>query len=159
MDGDWKQRPIHVYGPPVDSVQAIYLRTVVLQDSYKWNGEYHELPGDGAAAVDAVAADPDGIAFGPAGSGGGKVKALPLAGASDGPYELPTAAAIAGRSYPLARVITMVLNRAPGKPIAAGAQEFLRYVLSGEGQAVVAREGGYIPLAPADASGQLARLH
>ncbi len=158
LDGDWKQRSIHVYGPPVDSIQAIYLRTAVLQDSYKWNGGYRELPGDGAAAVDAVAADPEGIAFGPAGSGDGKVKVLPLAAAADGPYELPTAATIAGRTYPLARVITMVLNRAPGKPIAAGAQEFLRYVLSGEGQAVVAREGSYIPLASADATKQLAHL-
>jgi phosphate transport system substrate-binding protein len=43
----------------------------------------------------------------------------------------------------------MSLNRAPGKPVGAPLEEFLRYILSLEGQVAVAEDGGYLPR-PAD---------
>jgi phosphate transport system substrate-binding protein len=44
-------------------------------------------------------------------------------------------------------MITMFLNRARGKPVDPKIKEFLRYVLSREGQEAVIREGhGYLPM-------------
>lgn len=159
LDGNWKDRAIHVCGPAADSIQAIFFRTLVLRDSYKWNADYHELPAAGAQAPREVAADPAAICFGPVAPGDDtEVKMLALADSPDGPYERPTPASIANRSYPLARVVTMVLNRAPGKAIAPAVKEFLRYILSDEAQVAVARDGNYIPLNAESARRQLARL-
>ncbi len=159
LDGAWNKQAIRVHGPPVDSVQAVFVRTTVLQDSYKWNPGYREVPGDGSAAVRELAADPAGIAFGPAGIDtvpGAKM--LALAASDEGPFIMPTTETIAERRYPLGRVVTMVLNREPGKPVPPAVREFLRYLLSGEGQAAVAGDGAYIPLSAADGWQQLSRL-
>jgi phosphate transport system substrate-binding protein len=45
----------------------------------------------------------------------------------------------------------VAIDRKPGQPLDPKVGEFLRYVLSDEGQAAVAREGSYLPLAPAQA--------
>ncbi|MDE0854082.1 MAG: hypothetical protein OSA97_06630 [Nevskia sp.] len=159
LSGAWKDQAIHLHGPPVDSIQALFVRTAVLQDSYKWNPAYQETPGDGSQAVRDLNADSAGIAFGPAGiADDANVKAVALGVSDAGPFTTPTTAAVVDRSYPLSRVITLVLNRAPGKPIEPAVYEFLRYVLSAEGQAAVARAGSYIPLSAASAGQQLSRL-
>ena len=46
LQGEWADRPIHLYGPAVDSIPALHLRTVVMRDSHKWNPDYRELGGD-----------------------------------------------------------------------------------------------------------------
>ena len=62
-------------------------------------------------------------------------------------------------AYPLTRVITMFLNRPPGKPVDARLREFLRYVLSRQGQEAVLRYGrGYLPLLAPSAARQLEKL-
>jgi phosphate transport system substrate-binding protein len=50
------------------------------------------------------------------------------------------------RSYPLYTQQYFFLNRAPGKPVDPIVGEFLRYVLSQEGQDCIQREGRYLPL-------------
>jgi phosphate transport system substrate-binding protein len=68
---------------------------------------------------------------------------------------LATPDTVQSRAYPLTRVIPMFLNRAPGKPVDAPVKEFLRYILSREGQAAVAEDGGYLPLTAEIARAQL----
>jgi phosphate transport system substrate-binding protein len=62
------------------------------------------------------------------------------------------------RSYPLYNQIFFYLNRAPGKPADPKVEEFLRFVLSQEGQEQVQREGRYLPLTSEVAKAQLAKL-
>jgi phosphate transport system substrate-binding protein len=64
----------------------------------------------------------------------------------------------ADRSYPLSRVVIVAVDRAPKAPLDPRVREFLRYVLSAEGQADVGRDGAYVPLAPHDARAQRKRL-
>ena len=52
----------------------------------------------------------------------------------------------------------MVLNRQPGQAIEPKVKEFLRYVLSSNDQAAIARDGHYIPLSFESARAQLERL-
>jgi phosphate transport system substrate-binding protein len=127
-----------------------------MRDSRKWNPDYRELAGD-REIFDAVAGDPAGIGYAPL-PPGEEVKALELcADACRRSYAL-TPENVKSRAYPLSRAISVVIDRAPGQPISPKLKEFLRYILSAEGQAVVERDGMYIPLSVESARHQLARL-
>jgi phosphate transport system substrate-binding protein len=158
LNGRWKDLPVRVYGPAVGSIPALYIRRAVLEDSYKWNAAYREVGEDGREAVAAVAVDPAGIAYAPLRAANDRVKPLALAEQDGGAFVDLTDATVAARTYPLIRVITMVLNREPGKPVDAKVKEFLRYILSRDGQDAVARDGGYVPLSAASVRRQLERL-
>jgi phosphate transport system substrate-binding protein len=157
LDGPWKDRPIHVYGPEVDSIDAMLIRARVLKGSYKWNPDYAERS-DGRQIAAALAADPAGIGYLPVRDRDPHLKALALGGADGAPFVALTEQSAVARSYPLARVMTIILNREPGQAVEPRAREFLRYVLSREGQQQIARDGAYLPLDAAQAAAQLDRL-
>ena len=50
-----------------------------------------------------------------------------------------------GSKYPLSRYLYVYVNKAPGKPLDPLLREFLKLVLSKEGQEVVVKDG-YLPL-------------
>ncbi len=158
LGGIWRRRAIHVYGPPVDSIDGMFMRTVVMQGSYKWNPTYREIKGDDAQVLQAVAQDEQGIAYASLDPPGQHIKPLALSATAGAPFYALTEQNVAARTYPLSRVISMVLNRKPGKPIEPEVKEFLRFILSRDGQAVLARDGHYIPLTAASERAQLERL-
>lgn len=158
LGGIWKRRAIHLYGPPVDSIDAIFMRTVALRGSYKWNPAYQEVKGDDAQVLEAVARDAQGIAYASLDLPSRRIKSLALSATAGAPYYALNEQNIAARTYPLSRVISMVLNREPGKPIEPKVKEFLRFVLSRDGQTALARDGHYIPLTAASERAQLERL-
>ena len=86
------------------------------------------------------------------------IRPVALAASEGGAYVLPGRQSFQDRSYPLVRSVYFFLNRAPGKPLEPRLREFLRYVLSREGQEIVAREGGYLPLTAAFEREQLTKL-
>jgi phosphate transport system substrate-binding protein len=153
LTGEWAARPIHVLAPPVTSIPALFFRKAVLDDSFKWNADMKEVA-DEAQALDAVARDPAAIAYAPMAASSAAVRAVPLARAS-APFVKLTGESAADRSYPLARVVIVAIDRAVGKPVDARVREFLRYVLSDEGQAAVARDGAYVVLQPATVQKQM----
>lgn len=158
LGGEWHDKQIDVYGPPVDSIPALFIRRAVLKGSEKWNPGYHEFPDDGPDVLAAVARDPAGIAFAPLSAANDQVKPLALANDASGPFYPLSASTVQAQTYPIARVITMVLNRKQGKPVDPKVKEFLRYILSPDGQAAIARDGAYIPLSADRAQQQLKRL-
>ena len=158
LGGIWKQRAIHLYGPPVDSINAMFVRTVVLRGSYKWNPAYREVKGDDAQVLQAVARDAQGIAYVSLDPPTRQIKSLALSATAGAPFYVLSEQNIAARTYPLSRVISMVLNRESGKPIEPKVKEFLRFILSRDGQAALARDGHYIPLNAASERAQLERL-
>ncbi|MAF58949.1 MAG: hypothetical protein CMK03_13745, partial [Ponticaulis sp.] len=48
-------------------------------------------------------------------------------------------------TYPFARFLYLVINKKPGEPLPTLEREFLRYILSKEGQQQVVRDG-YFPI-------------
>lgn len=156
LAGAWRDRPIHAIAPPVTAIPALFFRKVVLDDSFKWNEEMREMDDD-AKALDAVGRDPSAIAYAPMASATDAVRAVPIA-KSGTAYVKLTPQNAADRSYPLSRAVIVAIDKPVGKPLEPRVREFLRYVLSDEGQAAVATEGGYVPLQPAAAQKQAARL-
>jgi phosphate transport system substrate-binding protein len=154
---DWTEKPIDVYGPPLDSVDALFIRRAVLGDSHKWNPDYHECSSHHETLA-ALARDPLGIAFAPLGEGKTDAKALAVGERDSGPFYALNLETIAARTYPLTRVVKVVLNRTPDKPLEPNTKEFLRYILSRDGQDAIARDGAHIPLSAKDAQRQLQRL-
>jgi phosphate transport system substrate-binding protein len=169
LGGAWKDRPIHPYaGPAGDEAPAYYFSQTVMRGSTLWNGSLRQLddaaPPDGRhidgyqRAVDAVAMDPDGIALTVAGYRNPQAKLIAVAIAPGGRYVAPTRATVADRSYPLSRSVTFYINDGPKIPPDPAVIEFLRYVLSRQGQEQALREGDFLPLTPQIANAQLAKL-
>jgi len=98
----------------------------------------------GSSIVQGVAADPSGIGCASIFFLSRRVRTVPLAG-MDGRFYEPTAENVHARSYPLVRYLSICVNKPPHRPLRGPAVEFLRFLLSREGQQIVAAEGN-IPL-------------
>ena len=64
---------------------------------------------------------------------------------------------VLGGKYPLSRFLYLYVNKAPSRAVDPMVREFVRFVLSRQGQEVVVKDG-YIPLSAALAETELARL-
>lgn len=158
LPGDWARRAIHVYGPAPDSIAAVFVRRAVLAGSRKWNAEYRIVAGGWSEILESLARDPDGIAFAPPQPGNRGTKTLRLASSRRSACHALNAQTAEAHTYPLLRTVAVALDRPPGAPIAPRVKEFLRFVLSGEGQRIVVSDGAYLPLSAASAREQLERL-
>ncbi|PKB19026.1 ABC-type phosphate transport system substrate-binding protein [Novosphingobium kunmingense] len=65
---------------------------------------------------------------------------------------------VANRTYPLIRDAYFYVNRAPGQKLDPKVREFMRFVLSREGQEIIARVGYYYPLTAEYLAEQLKKL-
>jgi phosphate transport system substrate-binding protein len=156
LRGPWADRPIHVFGFEIGRGFGYYLQQAVFAGSFKWNPDLLEFADQkqpngtlldaGKRILDAVAKDPFAIAYSSALYANSDVKPLALAVDDGGPYVEPRKETVQNRSYPLTRVISMFLNRMPGQIVDPKVGEFLRYILSSQGQAAVAQDGDYLPL-------------
>lgn len=106
--------------------------------------------------VDALKRDPGGLAISTLTYANPAIKALPLAGAG---VVIPlTSETVISASYPLARGVYIYINRSKDKPVDPKVKEFLRFVLSREGQTLVRNQNDYLPLNPAAAQVQREKL-
>jgi phosphate transport system substrate-binding protein len=62
------------------------------------------------------------------------------------------------RRYPLYDEVYFYVDKAPGKPLDPKVKEFIRYVLSREGQDAVQKDGKYLPLTGPLVAEQLRKL-
>ena len=95
--------------------------------------------------VQSVSSSLNGIGFSGIGYKTSGVKAVPLSKKSDGEKIAATPENAISGNYPLARFLYVYLNKAPGKSLSPLEREFIRMVLSTQGQKVVVKDG-YIPL-------------
>src|SRR5262249_21361037 len=87
-----------------------------------------------------------------------QTRAVALAAKADGPYVELTLDSVQSRSFPLIRDVYYYLKKEKGKGIDPKAREFLRYVLSRDGQEAIQRDGKYLPLTAEVAREQLRKL-
>jgi phosphate transport system substrate-binding protein len=74
------------------------------------------------------------------------LKVLKIAPHKGEPAVPMTPGTVANRTYPLVRDAYFYVNKEPGRPLDPRAREFMRFVLSREGQQIIARMGYYYPL-------------
>jgi phosphate transport system substrate-binding protein len=169
LNGEWRDEPVHLYGLPIARGFAEFIEDRVFLGSHKWNPQLREFADQagskggasdgGQQMLNALALDRYGIGYAGLVYHHPNVKPVALAEASNGPFVVPTQGAVLNHGYPLMRTIKMYLNRVPGEPVDPKLKEFLRYVLSREGQEAVQREGrGYLPMLAPFAESELRRL-
>ncbi len=165
LTGDWAAKPIHLYGPPgiYPGGQSFFQRRV-LGGADTWAEGLMEFE-DRKKMMEALSRDPLGIAYTGLCYQTPQTKPLALAEKPGVPAVALTRATVADRTYPLAR--TVYIYFAPDTPGGEPAKpntdpkvrEFLRYILSRQGQADVAREGDYLQLTAEAARAQLGQLN
>ena len=148
LSGEWADKPIHVYGiKPWNGFEEFVRQRVLSANGQR--GEWRDditydkvvFPLAGRVAADRYGLGYSGVAYVDQG-----VKMLPLGQTKSGPFYAPTYENVALTSYPLSRVLYLNTNKAPGKPLNPALQEFIRFILSREGQQQVLNQGLYIPL-------------
>lgn len=169
LRGEWAGKPMHAYMYDTENAKGVFFQHVVLQDSRKWNWEiikeFQDIrKPDGSfdessrQILDALVQDRYGIAISNPRYANSQVKSLVLATQDGGPYYEATKQNLIQRKYPLTREVFVYINRQPGKPVDPKIQEFLRYILSWDGQQDVKREGDFLPLSEQEAREGLEKL-
>ncbi len=149
-ESTWASRPISLYGRNSASGTDGFFKEVALCGG-DFRDTVKEQPGS-ASVVQGVAEELAGVGYSGIGYRTSGVKTLEIARKEGDPFvSVEPANVLAGR-YPLARFLYIYLNRAPGRPLSPTVEQFLRFVLSRQGQEAVVKDG-YLPL-PARIVGQ-----
>jgi phosphate transport system substrate-binding protein len=158
LGGTWAGRHIQPYGWKVDEDFALFFREAVLGGSHRWNNDIREYVhvtrpdstqyDHGQQILDALARDPEGIAISNVRYAVPAVKALRLSAGAGRPYVDASPANLIAQTYPLVRIIPAVVDQATGTPLQPAVREFLRFILSREGQRALLESSGYLPLSP-----------
>ena len=172
LKGRWANKPIQTWGYVAPGF-AVSFERHVMHWSDKWNPNFHEVveqkeatpDADGNAVwsqrmyeaiskdkyaigwgalmhVDGTCVNPDGTKCHPYPN----IKILAISATPDGPAIPLTAANVRNRSYPLSRDAYIYVNKPPGRPLDPAVREFIRFVLSRQGQEIIDRQGIYSPL-------------
>ncbi|TAN06610.1 MAG: phosphate ABC transporter substrate-binding protein, PhoT family [Rhodanobacteraceae bacterium] len=150
--GAWAKQPIHVYGiKPWNGFEEFVRERVVDAGDVRrhWRKDMHFDPMVFPIAK-RVAADPDGIGYAGLAFVDEPVKIISIG--HDGHYVAPTYANVASAAYPLSRLIYANVNLKPGTRLPKGEEEFLRFILSRQGQQIVLDQGVFLPLRSFQAS-------
>jgi phosphate transport system substrate-binding protein len=160
--GEWASRPIHLYGlKPVNGIEQ-YFKAVAMNDGeYKDNIQFVKGKGFTHAftvAAEDMATHPGGLTYALLANVTPNVKVVKLASTQGGTCYAPTVESVYAHKYPFSRYVYIYVNKAPGKPLPPKVKEFLKLVLSQEGQQVVADERVFIPLLPEVVKEELKKL-
>ena len=165
---DWADKPIHVYGY---NLQFNFPQEIESRAfggiSKKWNEkliEYDNLAKPdgsfklaGELMLEDLAKDPYGIAY----VAGGEawvtpaVKTMELSVKTGGPAYALTMDNVRERTYPMYADVFFWVNKNDKGQVEPKVREFIRFVLSRDGQELVQKDGKYLPLtAPVVAEGR-----
>lgn len=156
LKGDWARRPIHPYGTAEYSGFGDYLQQNHLE--HRQLALRHEQQNTTETILKAIAADPAGVGVAAIGLQTEQVRQVAMVGA-DGTLNSGTPEQVTASSYPYGRALYFYVRRLPGQAVDPLVKEYLRLVLSREGQAIIAsQDKGYLPLTAAQAKAELAKL-
>jgi phosphate transport system substrate-binding protein len=172
LKGEWADKPIQTYGYVAPGF-AVDFERKVLHWSSKWNGNFKEYVEQKEATPDtdgrkvwsqnmyaAISRDKyaigwgalmhvDGTCVNPDGSkcrSYPNIKILAISWKTGGRPVPLSAADVRNRSYPLTRDAYIYVNKPPERPLDPKVREFIRFVLSRQGQEIIDKQGVYSPL-------------
>ena len=143
VTGEVAASPISIYGRNSASGTYGFFKEFALKNG-DFKDEVKEQPGS-ASVVQGVTEDQAGIGYSGIGYMTSGVRALPLAEKEGSPFIAPTQANAMNGSYPLWRHLLVYVNKAPNKPLDPLVREFIKFIYSKEGQAIVIKDG-FFPL-------------
>ncbi len=142
MTGEWAAKPIQLFGRnSVSGTYGYFKEEALCKGDYKAN--VNEQPGS-ASVVQSISSTINAIGYSGIGYKTSSVKTVPLSKKGGEAFDANEANALAGK-FPLARFFYVYVNKAPNKPLSPLDAEFVKLVLSKQGQEVVVKDG-YIPL-------------
>ena len=150
LTGDWANVPISIYGRnSASGTYGYFKKKALCKGDYK--DTVKEQPGS-ASVVQGITEDKGAIGYSGIGYITSGVKVIEL-GKKEGQCAQPTLDNILSKRYPLGRYLYLYVNKKPNKQLDPLSSEFLKYVLSNQGQQVVVKDG-YLPL-PADVDAKI----
>ena len=152
LTGEWASRPISLYGRNSASGTYGYFKETAMGDG-DYKDSVKEQPGS-SAVVQAVSSDRAAVGYSGVGYKTADVRIVPLT-AKDGAtcFEASAENAYAG-DYPITRFLYVYMNNKPATKVEPLRLEFVRYVLSQQGQMVTVKDG-YFPIPSAIATQDL----
>ncbi len=142
LTGEWADKPIQLFGRnSVSGTYGYFKEEGLCKGDFKAN--VNEQPGS-ASVVQSISSTINAIGYSGIGYRTASVRAVPLVNKKGEVEEANETNALSGK-YPLARFFSVYVNKAPNKPLSPLEAEFVKLVLSQQGQQVVVKDG-YIPL-------------
>lgn len=155
VTGDLAGKSIQLFGRNSVSGTYGYFKEVSLcKGDFKPN--VNEQPGS-ASVVSSISSSLNGIGYSGIGYKTSSVRTVPLAKKEGDAFIEDNEANALNGTYPLARFLYVYVNKAPNKPLNPLEAEFVKLILSKQGQEVVTKDG-YIPLPAKVVSKALADL-
>lgn len=141
LTGEWANKPVSLYGRNSASGTYGFFKELALQNG-DYKGSVKEQPGS-ASVVQGVEKELGGIGYSGIGYKTSGVRAVPIVDKS-GPIEATQANAETFK-YPVSRYLYVYINANPSSGPDPLVKEFIRFVLSKQGQQDTAKDG-YFPL-------------
>ena len=168
LKGEWADKPIGVYGFSIRYNTATDFSDRILKGSDKWNEKIQAYGNivnpDGSRYVEAdqitdnLGKDKYGIAYNRFRGERPHVRRIAVAPGNGRNSVEHTLENVQARTYPLFNEQYFYVNVKPGTQMDPKVKEFLRYVLSQEGQADIVKDGKYLPLTAEVVREQLKKL-
>jgi phosphate transport system substrate-binding protein len=155
LKGEWASRPISLYGRNSASGTYGFFKEHSLKNG-DFKDQVKEQPGS-ASVVQGVTVDRFAMGYSGIGYATAGVRAVPLA-EKDGAKCVEAEAENAyNGTYPLARFLYVYVNKAPGKPLDPLTREFVKLMVSRDGQEGVIKDG-YFPIPASVAKEELNKV-
>ena len=155
LGGEWASRPMSLYGRNSASGTYGFFKEHTLKNG-DYKDEVKEQPGS-ASVVQGVTVDRYAVGYSGIGYATPGVRAVPLSEKEGGRCVEATADNAYSVAYPLARFLYVYVNKAPSKTLDPLTREFVKLMLSKDGQQDVVKDG-YFPIPGSIAKEELNRI-
>ncbi len=143
LTGPWAERDIQLFGRnSVSGTYGYFKKNALCGGDFRNN--VNEQPGS-ASVVQSVSASLNGIGYSGIGYRTSSIRTVPLARLGSREFIEATSDNAVNGKYPLSRFLYVYVNKSPNEPLPPLEREFLKMVLSKQGQQTVIRDG-YIAL-------------
>jgi phosphate transport system substrate-binding protein len=155
MTDSWASKPIQLYGRNSVSGTYGYFKSKALCKG-DFANSVNEQPGS-ASVVQSVTGQLNAIGYSGIGYKTSGVRAVALAKKEGEPFIEASDENVLNGSFPLARYLYVYINKAPNQELDPMVREFMKLILSKQGQEVVVKDG-YVPLPAKVTEKELAKL-
>ena len=136
-----KGKAISIYGRNSASGTNGFVKEIALKKG-DYKNSVKEQPGS-SAVVQGISSDEQGIGYSGIGYVTSGVKTLSLAEKGGQEAVQPSYDNCISGKYPLSRYLLIYVNKKPGEPLDTLTREFIKFIVSRDGQEIVTKDGYY----------------